>query len=79
LSVFTSAKKVFIPKTSRAISCAVNFYNAGVVTLGRRIGSCNSLLFLSSRSCFFPKLPPYTPAGFELTTQNTAGGDYNTM
>jgi hypothetical protein len=38
-SVFTSGKNNFILKTRRAISCAVNFYNAGVVTQNRRIGS----------------------------------------
>jgi hypothetical protein len=38
--VFTSAKNIFlIVKTHCAISCAVNFYNAGVVSQGRRIGS----------------------------------------
>jgi hypothetical protein len=39
LSVFTSAKKILILKTRLGIICAVSFYNAGVVTLGRRIGS----------------------------------------
>jgi hypothetical protein len=32
-------KIIFILKTSHAIRCAVNFYNAGVVTQSRRIGS----------------------------------------
>jgi hypothetical protein len=39
LSVFTSEKNNFYYKTHHAISCAVKFYNAGVLTQGRRIGS----------------------------------------
>jgi hypothetical protein len=27
---------------------------------------------------YFKKLPPYTPAGFVLTTQNSEGGDETT-
>jgi hypothetical protein len=34
-----SEKIIFIIKTRHAISCAVNFYNAGVVTQGRVVGS----------------------------------------
>jgi hypothetical protein len=30
---------MFVLKTRYAVSCVVNFYNAGVVTRGRRIGS----------------------------------------
>jgi hypothetical protein len=38
-SVLSSEKKNFYSKTNYAISCVVNFYNAGVVTRDRRIGS----------------------------------------
>jgi hypothetical protein len=43
----------FLLKTCHAISCAVNFYNAGVVTHGRRIGSRPDLLYvgLPLRGC----------------------------
>jgi hypothetical protein len=36
---YIGEKMIFILKTRRAISCAVNFYNAGVVTQSRRIGA----------------------------------------
>jgi hypothetical protein len=35
----TMREIIFILKTRYAISCVVNFYNAGVVTRDRRIGS----------------------------------------
>jgi hypothetical protein len=36
---YIGKKIIFILKTRRAISCAVNFYSAGVVTQSRGIGS----------------------------------------
>jgi hypothetical protein len=39
LERFYVREKYFYYKTRHAISCAVNFYNAGVVTWSRRIGS----------------------------------------
>jgi hypothetical protein len=36
---YVREKYVFLIKTRHAVSCAVNFYNAGVVTQSRRIGS----------------------------------------
>jgi hypothetical protein len=36
---FKVEENIFILNTRHAISCAVNFYNTGVVTRDRRIGS----------------------------------------
>jgi hypothetical protein len=45
LRVFTSEENNFILKTRYAISCVANFYNAGIVTDDRRIGSRNDRYF----------------------------------
>jgi hypothetical protein len=39
LAFLRRRKNIFVIKTRHAIGCAVNFYNAGVITRDRRIGS----------------------------------------
>jgi hypothetical protein len=53
--VFKAGKIFFITKTRYAICCVVIFYSAGVVTLGRRIGSRRNVYNVAEGS--FLKLP----------------------
>jgi hypothetical protein len=75
-------ENILLFQNAKDFSRRCNFYNAGVVTQGRRIGAnCGHYgvyLFIMAFIYFVKLPPPHTPAGFDLVTHNSAGGDDTT-